>query len=543
MRLRELTLDFFGHFSGRHFEFGDAGDGSDFHIVYGPNEAGKTTLMEAYIRLLYGFPAREPYDFLHQRKNLRITGVFEANGERLRFTRLPKRPPNLLDKHGNPLPEQAIAVHLAGLSEDSYRKLFCLDDHTIEAGGEEIANAKGEIGRLMFSAAAGIANLGEVLTTLRNQADALYRKRASKTRMAELKRQLSETDRQLREHDISLSKWRHLKAAATAAREEERAAREERNRLRRDLEIAMAMRRALPWIAEHDRLREDVREHTQFSQHLDIDPNELLELEKEQDRLLAEVERLQEVRDDAAEELRAIAIDPDSLALAAELEKLDELRSCTQTAELDLPKRRRTLEEVLDDMRRSVRDLDAREDGALERFVLAQADLNRLQEAREALVAALQEHEIAERENADAKRRFAEARTALSLLMAETEADLPAAPTPARENEPASIGEILHQPRRRGARPGAGARQRGSEQCPAGRGEGASAAVLWPDAFPGAALLPARSRHGPRPGGRTRSPNGTIGHGRKGTGALPADHPDEVGPAGCPGAPWCGHIR
>ena len=445
MRLRELTLDFFGHFSGKRFDFGDAGEGPDFHVVYGSNEAGKTTLMEAYIRLLYGFPNREPYDFLHQRKNLRISGVFEANGERLSLTRLPKRAPNLLDEHGNPLPEQAIAAHLAGLSEEDYRKLLCLDDRTIEVGGEEIANARGEIGRLLFSAAAGIANLGEVLGTLRDQADTLYRKRASKTRMAELKRQLSETDRQIREYDISLHKWRDLKAAAAAAREEERVAREKRNRLRRELETTRAMRRTLPWLGEYSQLLREVQEHAHFPQYLDIDPDELLELEKEQDRLLADVKRLEKARAAAKEELRTITIDPGSLALVDELEKLDEMRSRMQTAGLDLPRRRRELAEVLDDMRRSVRELGAREDIAPEGFVLTQADLSRLQAAREALLSARRDHENAAREHEKAERQSRAAREALNLLTAETGTDTPPAATPAREEEQASIGEILHR--------------------------------------------------------------------------------------------------
>ena len=56
MRLCELSLEFFGHFAGKTFDFGDADDGrSDFHVIHGPNEAGKTTAMEGYLRLLYGF--------------------------------------------------------------------------------------------------------------------------------------------------------------------------------------------------------------------------------------------------------------------------------------------------------------------------------------------------------------------------------------------------------------------------------------------------------------------------------------------------------
>ena len=44
MRLQQLTLDRFGHFTDRVLDFGARpADGSDFHIVFGRNEAGKTT--------------------------------------------------------------------------------------------------------------------------------------------------------------------------------------------------------------------------------------------------------------------------------------------------------------------------------------------------------------------------------------------------------------------------------------------------------------------------------------------------------------------
>ena len=95
MRIERLSLDFFGHFTGKVLDFGKAGQASDFHVIYGSNEAGKTTVMEAYLRLLYGFPHREPYGFQHQRQNLRVSGLLDIRGETRLFTRLPSRSGNL----------------------------------------------------------------------------------------------------------------------------------------------------------------------------------------------------------------------------------------------------------------------------------------------------------------------------------------------------------------------------------------------------------------------------------------------------------------
>ena len=158
MRIERLSLDFFGHFTNRTLNFGKASQASDFHIIYGPNEAGKTTTMEAYLRLLYGFPTREPYSFQHQRQNLRVSGLLDIEGETRPFTRLTVRNGNLRGEADAVLPESAMASHLCGLSIEDYRNLLCLDDETIERGGEDIANARGDIGKMLFSAAAGVAD-------------------------------------------------------------------------------------------------------------------------------------------------------------------------------------------------------------------------------------------------------------------------------------------------------------------------------------------------------------------------------------------------
>jgi uncharacterized protein YhaN len=174
MRLQRLSLARFGLFTYRNYDFGPRSDRPYFQIVYAQNEAGKTTTMEAALRLFYGFPAREGYAFKHQRNNLQISATLDIDGQLRAFTRLPKRAGSLVDAAGTALPEAALSAHLAGLGEADYRQLLCLDDDTIERGGEEIAHARGDIGRLLFSAAAGVADLSTVLDDVREQADGIW---------------------------------------------------------------------------------------------------------------------------------------------------------------------------------------------------------------------------------------------------------------------------------------------------------------------------------------------------------------------------------
>ena len=254
MRLRSLDLDRFGHFAGKRFDFGPPGEAPDFHIVHGPNEAGKTTTMEAFLRLLYGFAHREPYGFRHQRKNLSVTATLDLGGTERRLTRLPHKTGALVDDTGAALPEQALAAHLGGLDETQYRQLLCLDDETIERGGEEILRSQGEIGRLLFAAAAGIGDLTPALDQIRGEADALYRPRASTTEMARIKAELKEVEAAIREQDLTAHAWGGLRRTLAAASAAADAAAQALAQAQDEEAALRAQASALPLLAELDAL-------------------------------------------------------------------------------------------------------------------------------------------------------------------------------------------------------------------------------------------------------------------------------------------------
>ncbi|MDF0599264.1 AAA family ATPase [Psychromarinibacter sp. C21-152] len=353
MRLRRLELAFFGHFAGKTLEFGPPPEGADVHVIYGPNEAGKTTAMEGYLRLLYGFPHRETYDFLHGRPNLRLSGAVEIDGAAQGFTRLPTRKGNLLDATGTAVPETALSAALAGLTEDDYRKLLCLDDATIEEGGEEIAASKGDIGRLLFSAAAGVSDLGTVLDGVAAEADGLYRKRASKSEHAELKRRLDEVSQEIRERDINAAGYRQLREALTAAEAEEAEARTARSALISARTEAQALADALPLRAEIAELEAELAPLALYPERLDIDPEDLVRLLSDRTGHLAELKRLTADAGRAGEERDALDRAPDLAAAAPRISDLQALRGRAGNAEEDLPRRK-------DDAARLAADMAAR---------------------------------------------------------------------------------------------------------------------------------------------------------------------------------------
>ncbi|MCG3268049.1 YhaN family protein [Yoonia sp. I 8.24] len=384
MRLRSLNLHLFGHFAGKSYDFGSAGTGEpDFHIIYGPNEAGKTTTMEAYLRLLYGFDAREAYDFQHQRKNLRISGTFETEQGDLSLSRLPTRNASLQDAHGAPLPEAAIAAHLGGLGADDYRSLLCLDDDTIERGGEEIANSHGDIGRLLFSAAAGVSDLSQVLDSVDAEANALFLKRSSKTEMAQLKKELADVSAQIKAQDVPASTYRKLRQTLAAAEVTQDQTNTQRTALMAQLAQVKAQQNAMPLLLKLEQLDAALAEMPDYPMHLNVAPEDLVQLLTTQSQANHDMSRLTQERDAHKVTLAQIDLDPNQLGLRQALDDLDAARSRFATAQLDLPRRIETRDTIIKDMQRAAVELGATCDPV--QLVVSPAALTELETARDTL--------------------------------------------------------------------------------------------------------------------------------------------------------------
>ncbi|WP_138471039.1 AAA family ATPase [Poseidonocella sp. HB161398] len=352
MRLRSLTLDMFGQFAAKSFDFGEAPAGApDFHIVHGPNEAGKTTTMEGYLRLLYGFrPKNEPYDFRHGRSALRVSGVLETGGEPRGYARVPGRSGTLLDAAGAALPEGALGALLGGLDEAAYRSLFCLDDATIESGGEEIVRAQGEIGRLLFSAAAGIGGLSEVLDAARGEAEALYMPRRRSTEFARLKGEIAEVSAQIEAIDLQAPALKALRQQLAAAEAEEARLTAERKAQHARRARLAAEIEALPLLAALDGMAAELAAHPGWPRPEEGTGEHLVQQTGREAAAKAERARLLQAISVGEKALESAAPDPAHLALAEPLEALAELAGRQRPAAQDLPRRRARLVELSDEI-------------------------------------------------------------------------------------------------------------------------------------------------------------------------------------------------
>jgi uncharacterized protein YhaN len=346
MRLRRLDLTRYGKFTDYSIDFGEHVAGApDLHIVYGLNEAGKSTSLSAYLDLLFGIEERTKYGFLHQGKAMEIGACLEFDGQAHEFKRVKQRSNSLLNEQGQPVNEALLSVPLAGLTRDAYRMMFSLDDQTLEDGGNAILESKGDLGELLFSASAGLAGISSILEAAIAEADGIFRKRASSTKIAGLKRQIADLKSQRDEIDVQASAYRTLTTALEQAEAAYNAVMKEIGTAKaRHDEIARVLR-AHPLAADYRRADEQLSEYADLP-HPPADwASTLPDLIVEETRLQTELTGIKQREQKVLEELEGLVVENRLLEMTDQLDQLSDAAARYATAQEDLPKRKQALSE------------------------------------------------------------------------------------------------------------------------------------------------------------------------------------------------------
>ena len=384
MRIETLTLNLFGQFNDKIFDFGKfKHEKPDFHVIFGPNEAGKTTTMEAYLRLLYGFPNKEKYAFLHDRKSLRVSGALETNAKVLGVSRITSRSGSLRDISDNILPETSVLSLLNGFSEDQYRQLLCLDDETIEKGGDEIVNSKGDIGNLLFSAAAGVSDLTAILERYREKTEQLFKKRASSTTIAKLKKELSDVDAKIREVDVSAFAYQGLRKSKEADGNNVSEQRQKVKCLTREHTELKALKGSFVKFNKIEELTEKLQGQDELPQSLEITSEEVFSLHGEQSILVGEEGLFEQEITDLETALTKIDLNPKNSDIASQLENSNERRSRYVTAYLDLPRRRESLDTISREIAIILKELNVGQQTDLDTLIRTAIEQKQIEQNRE----------------------------------------------------------------------------------------------------------------------------------------------------------------
>jgi len=178
MRFQRLDIPAYGPFTELRLSF--PSNGGDLHVIYGENEAGKSSLLRAIRDLLFGIHRQSPDNFLHDYKNLRLLGEIQNRaGERLIFQRRKGTKNTLLDEAGNPLTDTALLPFLGGVNQTYFSTMFGLGSSELREGAHQLLKGEGEIGSALFSASLGGTPVQHVLDALVAESEQLFKGRAT----------------------------------------------------------------------------------------------------------------------------------------------------------------------------------------------------------------------------------------------------------------------------------------------------------------------------------------------------------------------------
>jgi uncharacterized protein YhaN len=237
VRILRLDLIAFGPFTGAVLDLSAGAEG--LHIVYGPNEAGKSSALRAVRQLLYGIPERSTDDFVHPFPKMRVGGRLRSTGgEVLEVVRRKGRGATLRSADDRTAVEASVlARFLNGIDAGLFETMFGIGHEGLVAGGREIVRGGGEVGRLIFAAGSGVADLGAVAQGLQAEADALFRPAGQKQKINEAVGRLKLRRAELKEAQLPGLEWagheQALREALAAKARKEGELAEARRRLSR----------------------------------------------------------------------------------------------------------------------------------------------------------------------------------------------------------------------------------------------------------------------------------------------------------------------
>ena len=299
MRILSLALLAFGPFEGTTLSFARE---PRLEIVFGPNEAGKSTLLRAVGDLLFGVPTITRDAHRHKTADLRIGAtLLGPNGETWEVQRRKGKKNTLLLPGGEPADEAKLARWLGGVTRPLFERTYGLDHVRLREGAEELLAVGGDADESLFAASLGAAGLHALRRQLEEQADEIWGPRALKPLNQALK---AYTDAKKRAGDVTTREtWESQQSSLASARADRESLRREREGLATERSLLEQLLRGLP-------LRQGVSER----------------VAKHRNAIMQ-----------CSEELAAVPPPTPLLAMASEIDALAERLVAVRRAVLELP--------------------------------------------------------------------------------------------------------------------------------------------------------------------------------------------------------------
>lgn len=257
MRLRRLDLIRYGHFTDTSIDL-PPGE-PDLRVIYGPNEAGKSTARAALDDLLYGFGTKSNYAFIHEYNALRIGGVIEGEPEPIDIVRKKGRKNTILNREDLPDPaaEAALNRALANTDTEFFARMFSLNQVRLREGADQLLVQDGDGDSGLLAAGAGITDLLSRRKALSEEANRLWSPHKSKERAYyQADTRFKSAEAAMREHEVTATQWKKLKAAYQDSEDAYESIKQQRREQQLQRDHLLGIRSVMPHVRQYQELQE-----------------------------------------------------------------------------------------------------------------------------------------------------------------------------------------------------------------------------------------------------------------------------------------------
>jgi len=231
MRIDRIDLIRYGHFFQRAIDIPQCQP--DFFVIYGDNEAGKSTLLRGISALLFGVPPRTPDVHSCKGPELRIGATISNSIASFVFRRRKGIAATLLSESEAQIPEDRLSPFLHGLDRARFEQFFGLDHTHLREGGEELLRGEGEIGSALFQAAG--FNLRKLLDALDKETGELFSRRSKSRVIGSALEEYKQARAQMRRSSLSGAAVKEKQAQLERAKASRDALNDEADLLREQL--------------------------------------------------------------------------------------------------------------------------------------------------------------------------------------------------------------------------------------------------------------------------------------------------------------------
>ena len=213
MKIRDIRIDGFGQFADKQFGPLDR----PMTVFYGPNESGKSTLLEFVRRVLFGFPRRSgkvnTYPSMAGGSYGGHIIVQAADGRPYNVRRTAGRgyggEVGITSESGDPFPETELTTLLGHHSRDVFEQIFAFTLEELHSGD---LLTDSNVNNQIYSAGMGVTSLPNAMKSIENSRRDIFLKGGSSQKTYEVYTRIEAIDNRLREVSDGAARYGELTA-------------------------------------------------------------------------------------------------------------------------------------------------------------------------------------------------------------------------------------------------------------------------------------------------------------------------------------------